>query len=79
MVIRRCHGVPEGSPGVVSNTVRELQRCGRKGHVNVLPGRLGVLCHHTPLQTGAHVSTRVWEFNIPQLLCIAHSIDLKKK
>lgn len=58
MVVRRCHGVSEGSSGVVSDTVRELQRCEYKGHVIVLSGRLGVLCHHTSLQTGANVSNR---------------------
>lgn len=52
----RRHGISEGSPGVVSDTVRKLQRCGNKGHVLVLSGRVGVLCHYTSLQTRADVS-----------------------
>lgn len=70
MVVRCYHGVSEGSSGVVSDTVRELQRCEHKGHVIVLSGRLGVLCHHTSLQTGANVSKRPsndWKSIFPSL------------
>lgn len=57
LVWRRYDGISEGSPGVVSDTVWKLRRCGDKGHVNVLSGRFGILCHNTSLQTGFNVSS----------------------
>lgn len=56
---RHYDGIFEGSPGVVPNTMWRLQRCAHKGHVDVLPGRFGVLCHNPSFQTRAHVSNHI--------------------